>query len=321
MFSGKNPDVLVVGAGPVGLFTALTLSDRGLRVQIVDRAPHAGTRSYALALHAEELRLLEEANLLPDVLEQSLRIRKVGLYDRERRRAELRISDLAEDHSFLAVLPQSLLERTLERALARRGVKVQWSHAAADLELVDRGVDVAIDRMALDTLGYSVQHSEWVVAKTTRHCYPFVVGADGNSSVVRRRLDIDFPSVGARSEFAVFEFRTDADLGDEMRLILDEQTTNVCWPLPDGRCRWSFQRPLDHPDHDSREKDVSLVQVADRQFPELTEDYLRALLAERAPWFEGRIQGIQWRMEVRFESRLAERFGRGRAWLVGDAGH
>ena len=37
-----------------------------------------------------------------------------------------------------------------------------------------------------------------------------------------------------------------------------------------------------------------------------TEDYLRALLAERAPWFEGRIQGIQWRMEVRFESRLAE---------------
>ena len=39
MFAHKNPEVLVVGAGPVGLFTALALVQRGVRVQIIEKEP------------------------------------------------------------------------------------------------------------------------------------------------------------------------------------------------------------------------------------------------------------------------------------------
>jgi 2-polyprenyl-6-methoxyphenol hydroxylase-like FAD-dependent oxidoreductase len=56
-------EVLVVGAGPVGLFTALHLARAGTRVAIVDEAPRAAARSYALALHAHTLALLDEVGL------------------------------------------------------------------------------------------------------------------------------------------------------------------------------------------------------------------------------------------------------------------
>ena len=321
MFAHNKPDVLVVGAGPVGLFTALALSQRGVRVEVIDRESRTSTHSQALALHAASLRLLEEAGLLADVLEHSHRVRRVGIYDEKRRTAELRIGDLSEDHSFLAVVPQDALEDTLVRALARKGVKVQWSHAAFQIEPHEDHVDTTIDQLSLDTLGYSVQHTDWVVKKTRRGQVPYVVGADGHSSTVRQRLGIDFPVTGKPSDYAVFEFKTDADLGDEMRLCLRERTTDLCWPLPHGYCRWSFEVTQPGEDREPREKDCELVQTAATQDPELTVERLRALLAERAPWFTGSVGDIRWRKVVRFEQRLADSFGRGRVWLIGDACH
>ena len=45
------------------------------------------------------------------------------------------------------------------------------------------------------------------------------------------------------------------------------------------------------------------------------------MIAERATWFRGRIDQINWRIMVRFERRLAKLFGQNRVWLAGDAGH
>ncbi|MCC6410003.1 MAG: FAD-dependent monooxygenase, partial [Planctomycetes bacterium] len=57
------------------------------------------------------------------------------------------------------------------------------------------------------------------------------------------------------------------------------------------------------------------------RYPMLEEKNLYTLLEERAPWFDGRVEEIDWRLVVRFERRLATSFGRGRVWLAGDAGH
>ncbi|HEU4417864.1 MAG TPA: NAD(P)/FAD-dependent oxidoreductase [Planctomycetota bacterium] len=325
MFAHKNPEVLVVGAGPVGLFTALALVQRGVRVQIIEKEPGPSRHSYALALHAESLRLFEEVGALHDVLERARRVRRVGIYDATGRRTELQISDVAEDYSFLAVLPQADIEDHLVNLLAKRGVKVEWSHELSQLEPHDDRVGVRVDRLSLDTLGYTVQHTEWVVAKSKQRDVPFVVGADGHASLVRRRLGIEFPTVGPSSNFAVFEFHTDAELGDEMRLVLDGATRNACWPLDDGFCRWSFELPElafdTDADSEDRRKDHDGAEFAADHDRELDEDRLRQLLAERAPWFRGRIGEMRWRKIVHFERRLAETFGRGRVWLVGDAGH
>lgn len=319
MFNRKKPEVLVVGAGPVGLFTALSLAEQGIQVEIVDQEWGTGAHSYALALHAGSHQLLEDVGLLGEVLEHAYRVRTIGFYDGANRRAEVHLSDLGEDFSFLTVMRQNVLEELLEQALKQHGVKVEWNHQVARLEPFDHHVVATVDKMEKESVGYAVAHTEWRIAKTKDVDVPFVVGADGHQSDVRAALKLGFEPVGPPTYFAVFEFKTDADLGHEMRVVMDEETTNVLWPLPDGYCRWSFQlTDYDHPDL-KREKNRLAIQLGG--FPMLNEDLLHRMIEKRAPWFTGSVDVVEWQMVVRFEQRLAEAFGKQRVWLAGDAGH
>jgi len=63
------------------------------------------------------------------------------------------------------------------------------------------------------------------------------------------------------------------------------------------------------------------VQIGDHAFPYLTEENMRALIQERAPWFRGSVDEIAWSLAIRFERALAGSFGRGRVWMAGDACH
>jgi 2-polyprenyl-6-methoxyphenol hydroxylase-like FAD-dependent oxidoreductase len=319
MFGRTKPDVLVVGAGPVGLFTALTLARRDVPVEIIDQEWRTGAHSYALALHAASLGMLEEAGVLGQVLDRAYRVRTVGLYDRHERQAEMRIADLGDEFSFLAVMRQDLLEELLEDALRAHGVKVKWNHQLAVLRERNDHVVATVDKLEKDSVGYAVAHMEWKIMRSKDFLLPFIIGADGHRSSVRETLGLAFESVAPAQHFAVFEFKTDADLGHEMKLAMVDGTTNVLWPMPGGFCRWSFELKDYEVSGYTRQKDRFAVQQTG--FPVLDEGHLRALLRERAPWFTGSIDRVRWQIVVRFEKRLVERFGRGRAWLVGDAGH
>ena len=90
MFGKKAPDVLVVGAGPVGLYSALVLARHKIPVTVVDKAWRPASRAYALALHGASLDLLEEVGLVGRVLEKARRVDTVGLYEGSDRKAEVR---------------------------------------------------------------------------------------------------------------------------------------------------------------------------------------------------------------------------------------
>ncbi len=319
MFGREKPQVLVVGAGPVGLLTALTLARRGVRTRVIDEGWRTAAHSYALALHPSSLRMLDKMGLADEIVAKSYVVKKVGLYEGEERRGEIDFSQLDGLFNFIAVMPQSKIEDVLETALESDGTAVKWNHRLSRLEPDTDHVDVTIDRMTMESLGYAVAHTEWVVAASHEHKIPFVVGADGHTSMVRRSLGIEFENAGRTRYFAVFEFKTDFDLEGEMRLVLGERTTSVVWPLPNGLCRWSFELTDFVAPPATRAKDRFLIQR--EELPELTDENLRHLLEVRAPWFTGEISSVEWRTVVRFEQRLATRFGLGRTWLAGDAAH
>ncbi len=320
--SDKNvPEVLVVGAGPVGLFAALSLAKQGVSVQIVDRDWRTGAHSYALAIHRRSLALLDGLGLREKVLEGAYPIHSVGLYDRAGRRAEIGLSTGEAGDLGLATIRQDVLEQILEQALRQSGVRVQWNHEVSGLVVEDDCVAATVDKLEKDSVGYAAAHTEWVVARSTRLKVPYVIGADGHQSTVRKALGIDYPRVGPPRHFAVFEFQTDAVFHHQMRIAWDDAATSVLWPLPEGYCRWGFELEDFTGRTGPRIKDRLAVELGGQAFPVLGEESLAKLIAERAPWFDGRIGEIRWRIVVRFDSCLASALGRQRAWLAGDAVH
>lgn len=322
MFREHEIEVLVAGAGPVGLFSALALAENGIQVEIIDSEWRVAAQSYACALHPRTIRLLDQKGLGAELFEIGRRIDTVGFFEGEFRRAEIKLSELNSEHPFLLVLPQYAFENLLEHRLEQHDrVKVEWNHRLADLESVKGKPVATIERLAETGKGYGVPSFDWVVEKTLRANAAFVVGADGHDSHVRQLLDIDYEICGQPKVYAVFECECCGECPNEVRIMRAGSTVNGFWPLLGDRCRWSFQLPDAFLVDDSHPKDRISVVIEQPGKNDEVKSALESFIQERAPWFEGEIREIDWSVDVRFESRVATRYGQDRCWLVGDSAH
>jgi 2-polyprenyl-6-methoxyphenol hydroxylase-like FAD-dependent oxidoreductase len=314
-------EVLVVGAGPVGMFTALRLAQSGVRVQVIDQEARTAGRSYACALHPRTLQLLEEVGVAREAVQLGYRIDTVAFYEGAQRRAELDLSRLPAEFPFALVLEQSLLEDLLEQKLKEKtGLKIHWNHRLADFG-VKPGLAAIIEELAMTGKGYIVPEFDLEVKKTVVTRADYVVGADGQNSLVRQRLDIASDRVGAPQLFTVYEMETEEKLSPEMRVVFHGQTVSVLWPLAENKCRWSFQWSQPEAPDDFPQKDRNRFTVAEFPGENDSRHHLQRLLLGRAPWFQAGIKSVGWAADIQFEHRVAQQFGRDRAWLAGDAAH
>jgi len=316
----KNIEVLVAGAGPVGLCTALFLADRGIRVSIVEEQWKTAARSYALALHASSLRRLQKLGIARQLIPQGNPIRSLAVYREEERRLHLNLQEVTGDFRMVLALPQQQLEEALISKLEERGVKVLWNHRVAAVDPSASGNRAVIEKLSKDSTGYSISRTEWVVDRTFETVPAFIVAADGHRSAIREMLGIEFEDLGDPRTFTVFEFQSDASSEDELKVVLNDGNVSVLWPLNDGRFRWSFEIP-ETEEVDPRVKSRLLVQLREKTYTYVTEEKLRELIRQRAPWFQTGIRELIWSAAIRFERRLAADFGKGRVSLAGDAAH
>ena len=301
MFRHPDPEVLVVGAGPVGLVAALFLQQQGVRVEVVDMDQRTTQQSYALAIHPSTLRILDEAGLSEGLIRAGRKLTKVAYYEGRERRAEIDYSALASRHPYLLVVRQSLLEKAAEEALRQKKLKVLWGHRLQALTMDGATVHAEVAKLDQVQTGYAVAGSEWVVVRSETIRPAYVIGADGYDSSVRRMAGIEMAEDGGQV-FSVYEIEATGELPAEVRVMLDPDLTSVYWPLEEGRCRWGFQI------QDASEHAASM-------------ERLQQLIAARAPWCTARPTQMYWSTVALFESRLARSFGKGRIWLAGDAAH
>jgi len=302
MFRHSDPEVLVVGAGPVGLAAALFLQQHGVRVEIVDMHQRTTQHSYALAVHPRTLQVLDEAGLSEGLVASGRRLTTVAFYQQRERRAEVDYSVLPSRHPYLLVVRQSLLERAVEDALHRQHVKVLWGHRLQSLTADPATLRAEVATLDQVATGYPVARTEWLVARTETVRPAYVIGADGYDSLVRRMAGIEMAGHDREQVFSVFEIEATGELPHEVRVMLDPDLTSVYWPLENGRCRWGFQIS------DASGHDASMAR-------------LERLIAARAPWCTARPTQIYWSTLAAFEWRLAASLGRGGIWLAGDAAH
>ena len=317
----ERTEVLVVGAGPVGLLTAILLAEAGIEVRIIDCEERTTSRSYACALHPRTLRLLDGMGLAAPVLEAGRRVEKLAFYDGASRQAEVKLSQLGGAFPFMLILPQNAFESLLEQRLHKLGVAVNWNHRFADLHNDAETVAATIEELGATATGYIVPHWEAVVKRSFPVHAQFLVGADGHNSLVRQRLGIENTRVAGPEFFAAYEFEPEEKVEDEVRVVLEQSTTNVLWPLPGNRYRWTFQLLKSEMASEFPEKERRGVRFAQKSVDERIRQYVQKVAKQRAPWFSAGVKEITWCTEVVFEHRVARQFGQDRCWLAGDAAH
>lgn len=313
-------EVLIVGAGPVGLLSALFLTEAGVRVQIIDRENRTTTGSYACALHGQTLQLLDGLGLAAGVLERGRRVTKVRFFEGADVKSQADLSLLGGAYPFVLILPQTEFEQILERRLAEKGIHVHWNHRFDDLQHDRDTMLVTLEKLGGTSTGYIVPHWETVVQKRFTLRTRFIIGSDGHNSLVRQRLGIEFTHLSGPDFFAAYEFEADAPAADELRVVLDANAISVLWPMLGNKQRWVFQMPkseiTDFPDKERR-----AIRFEHKAIDENLRAYVQKVAARRAPWFKANIKEVTQSSDVFFGQEFVEQFGKGGCWLAGDSAH
>ena len=281
-----DTDILIVGAGPVGLFLASECARRGLRWRLVETHASQSVHSKALAIFPRTLEVLDMAGLVEPFLRVANRVASVAVVSHGRRLAHLRFAPENSPYPFIAMVPQNVTERLLAEQLEDAGGKVEYNTAL--VSAVDRGSHVAA---TLD------RHGERVDLTAT-----FVVGCDGAHSTVRHLLNLPFAGGEYEDSFMLADVETnDALPADELQLCPSEFGPVAIFPMSATRRRI-----------------VAIVPRIEGDAPSL--DLVREILKQRAP-AEIEALALHWSSYFRVHHRRAARLRVGRLFIAGDAAH
>ena len=109
-------EVVIIGAGPVGLLLGGELSRRGVDVQLLERRPQPGAGSRAIGLHAPALAALEPSGLTEQLLAEAVRVSRGEARAAGRTLGVVRFDRLSARFPLVATLPQSTTERAFADA-------------------------------------------------------------------------------------------------------------------------------------------------------------------------------------------------------------
>jgi 2-polyprenyl-6-methoxyphenol hydroxylase-like FAD-dependent oxidoreductase len=282
----RDTDILIVGAGPVGLFLANECARRGIRCRLLETRSAQSEHSKALAIFPRTLEVFDMAGLVEPFLDAANRVTAVSVITHGRPLAHMRFEPEESPYPFIAMVPQNVTERLLLEALRRRGGDVEYGSTFLSAEPDDGGVRVDVDRRGTRT--------------TLRTAY--VAGCDGAHSAVRHLLHLPFEGGSYADSFLLADVETNEALpADELQLCPSELGPLAIFPMSATRRRI-----------------VATIPAPEGDAPSL--ELIRRVLAERAP------RGIEalslhWSSYFRIHHRHVGSLRSGRFFVAGDAAH
>jgi 6-methylpretetramide 4-monooxygenase / 4-hydroxy-6-methylpretetramide 12a-monooxygenase len=280
-------EVLIIGAGPSGLFAAAELIRHGAHARLVERTTQPHHEARATTIQAGTLEILDCVGLLPQFIESSEHVRCARVLGSDM--TELRATSFDGIDcrcQFECVLPQYETERILEQHLVSLGGNVERGVTATKLKL--DADDVLVELVHADGRVESVHPS-------------FIIGAGGAHSVTRASMNELLEGATYQGHFLVADIAMQAPLArDESCVVCGPDGLILLSPLPGGR--WiSFQDLEETPPTLSTGDIVTRVEVR---------------LGGRC-----RPTEVAWFSPFRMHRRIASRLTDGRRFLIGDAAH
>jgi 2-polyprenyl-6-methoxyphenol hydroxylase-like FAD-dependent oxidoreductase len=278
-------DVLVVGAGPVGLAVAASLAGHGHDVTVVDGQARGANTSRAAVVHARTLEMLERIGVSKRLAALGIHAQKFSIRDGDRELVPVRFDRLSTEYPYTLMVPQNITEQVLLDRLEELGGTVHRPYVATGLSQTADGAEITLD-------GGDLIRARYVVA------------ADGMNSTIRELAGLGSTGNGVLLlSFALADVRVESGLPtDQVLLFFSKSGMLVVAPLPDG----SFRLVAEVDDAPER-PDVA---------------YAQRLLDTRGPRRTTvRVTEVIWGSRFRIHERVADRYRAGRVLLAGDAAH
>jgi 2-polyprenyl-6-methoxyphenol hydroxylase-like FAD-dependent oxidoreductase len=210
--------VLIIGAGPVGLSTAIECVRRGLPVRIVDQDAEATRESRAVAVNPRTLDLLEPSGAAERLVAAGVRLRGFRIVSEGVTRAVADASRLPHPFNFILALVQNETEAILAQVLAEKGVPVERGVTAVDVASRDSGAEATLDGPS----GRERVACDWLV------------GADGAHSIVRKALGIDFPGEPYPFQWSLADVDLSGDVEEDRAELRLEVGAPILFRIPIG---------------------------------------------------------------------------------------
>ncbi|MGN6796102.1 MAG: FAD-dependent monooxygenase [Streptosporangiaceae bacterium] len=281
--------VLIAGAGPVGLLTALLLARWHVPSVVLESAPadrtYSGSR--AICFQRDVLDIFDRVGCGDEMVAEGVTWTTGRTFYRSRELFAVTLPSAGAGTLPPCInISQASVERyLLAKANAEQLVELRFGHPVTQVAADEDGVSV---RAGLA----SVRGSH-------------LVGADGSRSAVRELLGIGFPGRSFGDQFLICDIRAQLSFPSERRFFFDPSWNPSRQVLvhhcPHGVWRIDWQVPAGF---DLKAERAS--GALDKRIRKITED---------------RPYEIVWATAYRFDERVADTFTAGRAFLAGDAAH
>ncbi len=285
-------DVLIAGAGPVGLTMAVELTRYGLSVRIVEKAAQRTDKSKALVLWSRTLELMDRAGATAPFLAAGFKATAANIADGREEIARITFDGVVSPHPYALMLPQSETERILEEHLATLGVPVE-----REVELTgfaDGGAG-GVSSM----LRHADGREEAVEAS-------WLIGCDGAHSTVRHQLGMEFHGDTMISDWILADLHlTGVPHPGEISVVWHADGVLAIFPISQDR----YRVIADAGNAEGR-----------TPRPDPTLDEVQAVLDRRGPGGIAASAPI-WLAAFRINERKVEHYRAGRVFLAGDAAH
>jgi 2-polyprenyl-6-methoxyphenol hydroxylase-like FAD-dependent oxidoreductase len=294
-----DPDVLVVGAGPVGLMMAGELARHGVTCRLIDRSEAPATESRAIGLWSRTLEIFEDVGVIDEILARGERVHGNNIYADGKRIVHMTFDMPDVPYAYGVALPQTDTEAILAAAAAKRGVAVERRTALERFAQDDGGVTATLRG---PSGGVEELRVRWIV------------GCDGAHSTVRHALGLAFDGAPYPDVWYAADVQLDWELPrDELHNFLSPIGIMAVFVLPgERRVRLVYDHPTRRGD-DPRAGHGSHV-------PPPTLDEVQAAFDARTG-MRGALSDPRWLAGFRIHRRAAAAHRVGRAFLAGDAAH
>jgi 2-polyprenyl-6-methoxyphenol hydroxylase-like FAD-dependent oxidoreductase len=303
--AGERAEVLIIGAGPVGLTLANELARREIATIVVDKAPGIREVSKALILHVRTQEHLSRVGAASKARAEGQPLTEVVVHAYGKHLGSWDLDDIDSPYPHPIILGQNRTQHILEDLLRERGVAVAWNTEALEVDIREDGVSSRL---------VGPDKSERRVDAR------YVIGCEGSNSLVRKTLGFTFE--GERYSGEQF-IQADCKLrwalpAGRSYLFLTADGYMMAIEMPDGLVRIFISLPDDSASGAAAAANQLGAVEATSEQPTLEEV---AHHLTRLSGFTCDLSDPVWLARYRTSHRYADRFREGSGFVAGDAGH